>query len=646
MPRCSIALDRPWNNPSNTEVAKGLLLQLGPALLAWAAVLFKLPAVCHSPGNPELRAYWSGLLGVALTLTVLLPPVYVAIDRLAGVPNLARLLGHSLALTGGWSVQAFLLLLNYPPATARRKIRRRSWALAGTLVLMAILFTRAVVDDETTEFMRRYARAPLLVEYWVLFLAYLGMVGGNVVHLTWRYAQLSDRVALRLGLRLTTVGGLFGLGYVAHEAVYLAARGLRLDYPLGDNETVTQVLVAGATAFIVVGSTMPAWGPRVRLPALWRWADQYRAYRRLYPLWCALCQSSPKISLVPPSSLLVDTMAISDLDFRLYRRVIEIRDGRLALRPYLDPRVAEVASTRGREAGLSDEELPVLVEATSLAAALRAKAQDRPASGVLAFEGFGGTDLEGEVAWLTRVAHSYARSPLVRTILEELACEECVDTASRVSSGPAMNVKNDDWKSAAVRRGAARQRMARLVTNVLAPVPIAAALPLVVAWESTSTTAEAVAWGLVAVLFASLLPFLFVLRQVRRGRLTDQHVRLRGQRTLPLLVGMASVLVGLGLLMAYGAPRELVALVGAMMAGLVVSLLVTLWWKISLHTGVAAGAVVILVLVFGPTLLAFAPAVGLIGWARVEVGDHTPAQAAVGAGVGAIVAAAAFSLLR
>ena len=133
---------------------------------------------------------------------------------------------------------------------------------------------------------------------------------------------------------------------------------------------------------------------------------------------------------------------------------------------------------------------------------------------------------------------------------------------------------------------------------------------------------------------------------MRRRRLSDHHIGVREQRPLPLLVGIASVLVGLALLNAWGAPRDLVALVAAMAVGLATSLLVTLVWKVSVHTAVVAGAVAILVLVFGPTLLALAPLVALVGWARVEVGDHTPAQVVAGAGLGATVAAVVFSLLR
>jgi membrane-associated phospholipid phosphatase len=189
-----------------------------------------------------------------------------------------------------------------------------------------------------------------------------------------------------------------------------------------------------------------------------------------------------------------------------------------------------------------------------------------------------------------------------------------------------------------------RLRVARLVTEVLAPAPIVAVLPLLVAWRTSSTVTTAIAWGVTASLFASVLPFAVILVGVRRGRLTDHHVGVRQQRALPMLMGVASVLFGLGLLVALHAPRMLVALVAAMTVGLTVSLLVTLWWKVSVHTAVAAGAAVVLTLVFGPALLPVWPLVGLIGWSRVQLGDHTPAQVLVGAALGTGVAAAVFPL--
>lgn len=187
---------------------------------------------------------------------------------------------------------------------------------------------------------------------------------------------------------------------------------------------------------------------------------------------------------------------------------------------------------------------------------------------------------------------------------------------------------------------------ARAVTELLAPAPMVAVLLLAVAWASTDSLAQAILWGATTALFASGIPFAFILLAVRRRRLTDHHVRLRAQRPLPLLFGLASVVVGLALIRSLGAPQELVALVGAMVVGLLVALLITLRWKISIHTAVTSGSVATLVLVFGPTLVLLAPVVALVGCARVAVRDHTPAQVVAGAAVGTVVAAMVFSALR
>jgi hypothetical protein len=191
-----------------------------------------------------------------------------------------------------------------------------------------------------------------------------------------------------------------------------------------------------------------------------------------------------------------------------------------------------------------------------------------------------------------------------------------------------------------------RRRLARLVTEVLAPANVGALTFLLIAWHSTPTILDALRWGLLTVLFTIALPFAFILWGVRRQRFTDHHIRLREQRPQALAVGIASGLVGLLLLVVLGAPRELIALVVAMATGLFIALFITFFWKMSIHVASVAGAIVILVLVFGLRFALLAPVVLLVGWARVELSDHTPRQVTAGALIGAIVAASVFQVLR
>jgi len=187
--------------------------------------------------------------------------------------------------------------------------------------------------------------------------------------------------------------------------------------------------------------------------------------------------------------------------------------------------------------------------------------------------------------------------------------------------------------------------LARAVTELLAPANLAVAQLLLVGWHSTPGPAG-LGWGLLAATFCGLLPYGIVITGVHRRRWTDRHLRARQQRPVPFLAAIASVLAGLALLLALDAPRQLVALVVAMLAGLAATLVVTLWWKLSVHTAAAAGTVAILVLTFGPGFTLALPTVALVAWSRVRLGDHTPAQTLAGAALGGLVATTVFILLR
>ncbi|MFJ2778765.1 hypothetical protein [Kitasatospora sp. NPDC087315] len=190
-----------------------------------------------------------------------------------------------------------------------------------------------------------------------------------------------------------------------------------------------------------------------------------------------------------------------------------------------------------------------------------------------------------------------------------------------------------------------REKGARIVTDVLAPAHLVIALLLLVGTHSADDWSGA-GWGLLAASFCGVVPIGIIALGVRRGTLTDKHVRIRRQRVVPLAASLLSVLAGVALLYALHAPAEVCALVVAMLGGLLSALAVTVWWQVSLHNTVAGGAAMILVLVFGPALLPFAAAVpAAVGWSRLALRAHTPAQVAAGTALGG-VCALVFTLLR
>lgn len=192
----------------------------------------------------------------------------------------------------------------------------------------------------------------------------------------------------------------------------------------------------------------------------------------------------------------------------------------------------------------------------------------------------------------------------------------------------------------------ARIAVARALTEVFSPVVLVIGLLLGVGVESSRNLVTGLAWGGVAALFVGVVPYTFLLLGIRRGRWTGRHVPVREQRIVPLTFAAVSVIVGIGVLVIGGAPRQVVALVIAGLVGLGVAIAITRHWKMSIHTAVAAGTTTILVLVFGSWLNFAWLAVAGIGWSRLELRDHSVAQVVAGAVLGCLVAGGVFSVLR
>jgi hypothetical protein len=189
-------------------------------------------------------------------------------------------------------------------------------------------------------------------------------------------------------------------------------------------------------------------------------------------------------------------------------------------------------------------------------------------------------------------------------------------------------------------------RIARVVSEVFAPAVLVAALLVVVGWEAGGRAGVSRWWGLPGAVFAAAIPLAYVLRGVRQGRFADHHIPERAHRRVPLLFGIGSVAAGLAVLIALGAPRDVIALLAAGGVGLVVFTVVTLRWKMSIHAGVAGGTAAVLIAVYGPWALPAVPLALASCWARVRLSAHTLAQVVAGALVGAVIAGVVFPALR
>ena len=234
---------------------------------------------------------------------------------------------------------------------------------------------------------------------------------GRITVIAWRFSRRVRVWHIRWGMRAVAAGA------AAEFALILARAAMIGSYAGGEEaagRAATAIAAAQAAAVIsiVAGTTASAWYPP--LSRLARQAWLWSAYWRLRPLWAALRQVIPEVTLPRPPGMRLN------IRYRVDRRVIEIRDAELALRAYSPPEVPGRAETAARCAGLDAGEAVAVAEAAVIVTALAARRDGQPprldGTPGKVTSTLPGNDLRAEAARLILVARAFRCSPIVARI--------------------------------------------------------------------------------------------------------------------------------------------------------------------------------------------------------------------------------------
>ncbi|MEU3455235.1 MAB_1171c family putative transporter [Micromonospora sp. NPDC006766] len=396
------------------------------ALVAAVALVVKLWALRRNPGNPKTLASVGICLGCGIAVTAGWAPVHSLIDRVSGVPNLAKPIEHGSALLAATAIQ-FLFLHLGNPQRARRLMRLRLVFFGVVLAVMVAMFWAAAIpESEPLHFAERYGSMWQISAYMLAFLLYLGVSVVDVLRMSLGYARYAG-ARLKIIMRLLSAGALFGAAFVAHKALFLALKlgGVAPPWP---EPIVTQTLVT--MSVVLICSSLV-------LATVWKTVDGVRAwprrsavYRDLHALWYLLYRAVPDIVLDPPRRPKRNSWWVVGVGQRLYRRCVEIGDGLQVLGPP-DARVAAAAQRRASEAGWGDARAAAAGEAAAILVAVRRREHRRvPVEEV-------DPGLEPQPA---KVAHvdveaDARRLALISMVLsEELVCETAAEFSGESAS--------------------------------------------------------------------------------------------------------------------------------------------------------------------------------------------------------------------
>jgi hypothetical protein len=390
-----------------------MIISVLAVTVLWTTVWAQFPSHRNAPLR---RAVWYTMVLLAAIGTLNLPAIGQRLDVATGLPNLADVVQHVLAVIaatlGRYCAEQILGAARPRTRWPSRLQAALPTATVATLLVLFVLSPARTHPTDTalyTDFPMQYATHPGVFAYWLIFAVYLGTTFTLIAQLAWRYGRRAGQTPLGCGLVLIAAGMVAGLGYlgVATGVVAAHAAGAHGRF-IHTAPGYIQSLFGAMIVLVAVGSFLPASGycPFIRRVAA------YWSLRQLYPLWAGLCQAVPGIALDPVPDW-ADRIDPRDLQVRLYRRVIEIRDGYMALTPVDVPGIEDLVRDVSGPHELSAADRATLAAATQLELARRAELRgDAQLSGGAGLppanrEFLAGGDLESEVRLLRTVATNW-----------------------------------------------------------------------------------------------------------------------------------------------------------------------------------------------------------------------------------------------
>jgi hypothetical protein len=383
-------------------------LEFAVVLAAWAIVVWRRPTGWSAVRDSPL---WLTFAALAVALTVRIPQVGSFLEQATGVAQIGTLLKHTIGIV------AMLSLINWATALTSKSTDEGPLPLTAPRYVVAALSILAMVGlflaiprrrPGGDYFITEHAGNGVATLYQLVFVGYVALAMVIATVLFARSARPA-RGGLRASLVLMAVGSAVGIGYTALRALYLVTTQLDRALPGGNTafESASKWLKIVNILLVCAGSSYPAYAAVVRARRQWV------ALRALEPLWVLATRAVPHVVLVAADEQL-NRFDPRDTDFRLHRRIIEIRDAALSLRDTAPNGLRQSTTDAAQAAGFRGNEAEIAAEAMWWTAAVERAVDDERGNGDKTYHAHPAEHTDDEAAWLTQVS-AWLDHPAVRS---------------------------------------------------------------------------------------------------------------------------------------------------------------------------------------------------------------------------------------
>lgn len=178
------------------------------------------------------------------------------------------------------------------------------------------------------------------------------------------------------------------------------------------------------------------------------------------------------------------------------------------------------------------------------------------------------------------------------------------------------------------------EKFAWWISQLFSPPLLSLSAIIIQTWSIHSKAAWL--WAAFYISFGILIPLGFVVRQYKKGQISDIDLSRRKDRYRPMLMLLACAGIATAIMNKAGAPTELIKLVSIMWLLSLAILIITFLWKISVHCATCAG-VCTLILLLGNEAMPLIIGAPAMVWSRTKLQAHSLSQTVTGSMLGSAI---------
>ena len=174
-------------------------------------------------------------------------------------------------------------------------------------------------------------------------------------------------------------------------------------------------------------------------------------------------------------------------------------------------------------------------------------------------------------------------------------------------------------------------KFARIVSTIFIPPSFTLISFLFIAIKDETALLAKLTVIFTAFIFGFALQLISFFYFYRKGIISDVDAKMKSERNFPYIVSILIFTIGLIVLLIAGVNKLAIAFWFCYISNTFIVILINRYFKISIHMMGAAGPFALFIFLLGFNAVIILPLLFVIGWSRLSLKVHTPAEVIIGA---------------